>query len=507
MRIFDSKRQSRRNTGSRSLQRMNKLTVTNVPRHLVMIAPTANLECDSRVIHMINAFCDEGSKVSIVCPPQRARSEDLTNLLHESATLCDVPFNLPEGECYDLTDYLGVSINSTMRQWHSQLVRAGVRREFDEPIGKLPMYLRKPLLRAADKLFEHILSRRKRAAESQRYWQHFLSYQLPPVMYRKYESLIQLDCYNYFYFIKTLMINKFVDPVDAVYCNDLWSLPAGCLIKEILGSNLFYDSHEIGTATISDPANSAIAAQNEKWMYRLCDRFITVNDSCAEYYMKLCSFLEPLVVPNAHRFPVIYPPETIKLKERLGLGADCNLAVYVGSLSPFSHLDRFIEAISQSKSNLHFAIVGADGEFEQLKALAAQLEILDKKVFFLGRCSFKEVLSLIYGADFGIIPNIQKHANPWIISSSKLFDYVQAEMPFISDLGPEIQKILDAHPVGKVVDFQVNPATLADLLDEFTKQVVSKQFSKVDLRKAKHDLTWSNDVIRSICGPRQVVQA
>ncbi|MBY0548390.1 MAG: glycosyltransferase [Candidatus Obscuribacterales bacterium] len=481
--------------------------MTNVPRHLVMIAPTANIECDSRVIHMINAFCDEGSKVSIVCPPQRGPSEDLAGLLHESATMCDVPFNLPEGECYDLTEYLGGSINSRMRQWRSQLVRAGVRREFDEPIGKLPMHLRKPFLGAADKLFEHILKRRKEAAENQRYWQHFLSYQLPPALYRKYESLIQLDCYNYFYFIKTLMLNKFVEPVDAVYCNDLWSLPAGCLIKELLAITLFYDSHEIGTATISDPVNSALAAQNEKWMYRLCDSFITVNDSCAEYYMKLCSFLEPVVIPNAHRFPVIYPPDALKLKQRLGLAADSHLAVYVGSLSPFSHLDRFIEAISHSTSNLHFAIVGADGELEQLKALATDLKLLDKKVFFLGRCNFQEVLSLIYGADFGIIPNIQKHANPWIISSSKLFDYVQAEMPFISDLGPEIQKILDAYPVGKAVDFQTNPASIAGLLDEFTRQVVSKQFSKVDLRKAKHDLTWSDNAIHSICAPRQVFQA
>ncbi len=273
---------------------------------------------------------------------------------------------------------------------------------------------------------------------------------------------------------------------------------SGCLLKEILGVTLLYDSHEIGTFVFEDPKNRDIALKHEKWMYKLYDRFITVNDSCAKYYSDLCPFLDPLVVTNAHRFPTEFPPEITTLKHRLSIADDVPLAVYVGSLHPLNYMDRFIQAIGQCQTNLHLAILGDGGDIERYKEIAGELNLIDKRVFFLGRVGYHEVHATIYGADIGIIPNIQKHLNPSLISSSKLFDYVQAELSFISDVGPEIQKILDEFAIGQTVDFQQEPAAIATLLDEFVNRVINGDFSAAEKHRAKHSLVWPKNVIELI---------
>jgi Glycosyltransferase len=468
----------------------------NRPNHVLMLAPTNLLDGASRIIHTVNALCEEGIKVSVVCRPQRNdNAQKLKSLLHDNACVYVALASnrqilnfrlvssadhehLPYAQRYELISFFQESAGNQPENTFAKLR--------DRLVGKLPKNIGRVFQSATD----------RSAAAGLKY----LDKILPPHLYKKYKDLFQLHGYNYFFLIQGLIIHNKIEPIDAVFCHDLWSLPIGCIMKELFGMTLLYDSHEIGTCCLLDPTLNKIAFANEKWMYELCDSFMTVSDACAKYYQDLCPSLRPLVITNAHRLLWERPAELKPLKQRLSVSEDAPLAVYVGNLFSVSQIDRFIEALPQCQSNLHLALIGDRGDIERYKKLVEKLK-LDERVFFLGRVDYEDVFATIYGADFGIIPNVQNHINPgWAILSSKLFDYVQAEMPFITDYGPEIQKVLDQYRIGQVVDFQKKPPEIAKMLDEFYARVTAGEFDEV--RRAKESFAWPKDVVDQMLNAR-----
>jgi len=469
--------------------------MSKYPKHLVMIAQVRNLQYDSRVIQMVNSFCEAGSKVSIVVPPQESdNTEVMSGLMHKSAKIVAVKDGyFKEAACGDLSSFLGKSFSNFQQRLFTRYL-SGDTKPYEPSINEWPSGLRHLGKITSDLWYQHVRKTKDSALAEGNFWYLYFQQQLPPKLFKKYASTFRLDVYNYFYYIQTLLINK-SEPIDCIFCTDLWTLPVGCLIKELLNTTLIYDSHEIGTASIDGASLKEIAAANEKWMYELCDRFITVNDSLADFYHKLCPSVEPVVLTNARQFVWTPASNQPTIKEQLSLASNIPVAVYLGSLHPLSHMDRFIEAIPHSRTNMHLAILGGGGDIERFQKISQELGLTNKRVFFLGRVSFQEVQSKIYGADFGIIPNIQTHMNLTLISSSKLYDYVQAELPFISDYGPEIQKIVDEFEIGKTVNFQQDSMIIAKQLDDFYDEVHSGKFSPAERQRAKQALVWPTNVL------------
>jgi glycosyltransferase involved in cell wall biosynthesis len=468
------------------------------PRHLAMIAPVPNLQYDSRIVHMANCFAEAGSKVSLITPPQLSdNAKELNLLLHEGVTLHVIPYDaVPEAYCSDLSNFLNNSPSSLQQRLLAHYL-SGDSLPYRDSVSKLPAALQH-IAKAACNIWEREARRTKQnALANYRYWHLHLKQQLQPRLYKKYSKPFVLDCYNYFYYIHVLMINK-QNPIDSIFCHDLWTLPVGCLIKELLAVSLLFDSHEIGAVSMEDPANMAIAAQNEKWMYQMCDRFITVNESLADYFHRLCPTVMPIVVSNAHKMPWQPPVGLKSLKERLSLPEETPVAAYVGSLHPLSHMDLFIRAVARSSSNLCLAILGGGGDIERFRAISTELG-LAKRVFFLERVNFEEVHATIFGADFGIIPNIQNHGNLTLISSSKMFDYIQVDMPFISDHGTEIQRVLDGFKIGRTVNFQQDPVEIAKLLDDFYKEIQAGTYSETERKRASQSLVWPANIVEIVC--------
>jgi len=445
---------------------------------------------------MINAFCEAGSKVSVVVPTQQeGNAKDSALLLHNSAMVFEVPEHIfPEAERGDLAGFLGGRSFGNFAQRSFAFFLNGDKYPAAKIIHKIPHRFRL----VCDPIFElwskHALKIKKAALAKGEYWHLYFKQQLPLPLYRKYAEVFNLDAFNYFYFIKTLIINM-ANPIDCIYCNDLWSLPVGALIKELLSIPLIYDTHEIGTTVFENKNHSIVAANNEKWMYRLCDSFVTVNESISNYYKKLCPFLKPIVIGNTFRAPWHPEPNLLTLKKRLGLPPETPLAVYVGSLHSVSNLDRFIKAIPHCEPNLHLAIVGDGGEVQEYRRISQDLGLSDGRVFFLGKKTFGEISATIYGADFGIIPNIQNRENLTVPTPSKMYDYIRTGLPFISDHGGEVQKIIDQFKIGKTVDFQQKPREIADLLDAFYTELCTGAFTVEERQQARDVLVCNTNLV------------
>ena len=256
----------------------------DVYKHMLVVVSDGYLYRNKKVIERVNGICSAGTRVSIVCPPQDVVSqESLPSLLHESATIFEVPSNLKAAEIYDLGKLIGRSPTPFFQTITSRLLDYFVECKFHNPISSLPVpsRARAMLMKPANAFFKKITSWREEAAEKNAYWQHFRKHQLSPSAYRKYEDLLSLESfeYNYFYFIKALLINKEVEPIDAVYTfsNYIWSLPVGCMLKEILGVSLLYDTNPAGQYNLIVPAARVVASKNEDWMVNQIDHFVDTD--------------------------------------------------------------------------------------------------------------------------------------------------------------------------------------------------------------------------------------
>ena len=270
--------------------------------HILLVAPDGCIQKNKRLIDFVNGICTNATRVSIVCPPQDVDNQEiLSNLLHKLASVYEVPMNIKDAEFYDLSIYLGSSPTPLVQTMLSRFMDNGARRKFDDPINRMKVprlvssstlnralvpvdtTLRFLLRKIADDLFNRISKSRHDAAEKNQYWQHYQKRQLPQDLYNKYKNVLNLDCFsfNYFYFIKALIINQ-SHSIDAVYCycNHQWCLPTGALLKELLGVTLFYYKDNVKSYKIKSSAADVVRL-NEGWMLDLVDHFMNeeVNES------------------------------------------------------------------------------------------------------------------------------------------------------------------------------------------------------------------------------------
>ena len=451
----------------------------SIPRHMLMIAPTATLHADTRVIDMTNCFCEKGCRVTILCPQQQdANTDILKSLLHANADVVAVSEKgFIEGhveECKKSTDItschcLSDSVYVLLLTCRKFVV---AHRAFFSPFLD---GIKGPL---------RALYRRLDGNRFRRLIIEAFGSDVAFDVYTRYRDVMSFDRHNFDYTIRAMSLHR-MDPFDCIYVHDLWPLSVGCFLKELWGVTLIYDTHEIATSCIEDLSFVPFMQEAEPWLYRLCDSFLTVNESCADFYKQHFPFIpDPVIFTNGHRFAWEPSADLIPLKRRLGLSDDAVLVAYVGSMHEKTHLDRFIAALPHCP-NIHLALLGKGGAIETFKALSDDLQLTNKRVFFLGHVHYKDVFPTIYGADFGLIPNIQTYVNLGLNSSSKLYDYVQTGMPFLSDNGVEIQKILDQFDIGRTMDLNGSVEEITAALNKFAKLVVSGTFKREELQRAK----------------------
>ena len=356
------------------------MTESDSPRHLSMIAAVDDLKRRSTIIHRINSFCEAGTKVSVICPLQRAGDEEeLAQILNRDATVYTVPVHFPAAECYDLAALLGHSLSNVWQRLYSTWFAIGKDRRLDEPIKKFPWGLRQMLQAVADIWYKEVSKIMQDGLANHRYWNIYFAQQIPPAMYKKYKDVIQLNCFDYFFFFQALIISKSIEPIDAIFCYDLCTLPVGCLVKELLGITLIYYSHSnMETSSVrGDSASKAVAENNQKWMYELCDRFITVNDAYAEYYFSLCPSLKSLEIDTA------FPRSAAYWEQRYSEGGTSGTGSY-GQYADFKAevLNRFVKE-REIESVIEFGC----GDGNQLQSATYPCYIgLDVSRYALGLC-------------------------------------------------------------------------------------------------------------------------
>lgn len=276
--------------------------------------------------------------------------------------------------------------------------------------------------------------------------------------------------------------------MDLIVSNDLDTLPACFFASRLKRINLVYDSHEyfLGTPEIQDRRFVKSVWQFlERLIFPRLNTVITVNNSIAELYEK--DYGKKLhVVRNIGQ-----PPHSIPVKERAALGLPPHATLLINQGSGMN-IDRGVEeAVEAIKlvENAVLLLVGSGDVIPNIKAKVAR-EGLEKKVLFIDRVPYAELLSYTRLADIGLSLDKDTNINYRYSLPNKVFDYIHCGVPVLSSQVEEVKRVVEEYGVGLCVDNH-KPTEIAQKI-EMLRKMGKAAFSE-NLAKASRELTWEKE--------------
>ncbi|TWE12017.1 glycosyltransferase [Rudaeicoccus suwonensis] len=182
----------------------------------------------------------------------------------------------------------------------------------------------------------------------------------------------------------------------------------------------------------------------ERWIYRHADRIVVVTAGWEEHFESLGVPREKLtVIPNGTEVDDFTVTEE-RSALRTEFGFDTVTAVYAGAHGPSNGLQMVLDA-ARACPDVDFVLVGSGSEKPRLQDAAADAA----NVRFLDPLPKPELARLLAAADIGIhciepLPILTTGMSP-----NKLFDYMAAGLPTVSNAGEGLRAVVRDGEAGR----------------------------------------------------------
>lgn len=277
---------------------------------------------------------------------------------------------------------------------------------------------------------------------------------------------------------------------DILVANDLDTLLPNLLVSKLKKKKLVYDAHEYfcGLAEIEDRRFvKACWLSIEKICFPRLKHIITVCQSIAELYEEQYK----IPVKIVRNIPLSSHPPLTETKQSLHLPEDKTIIILQGNAIHFNRGgEELIEAMPLV-DKAFLLIIGAGNAISYLKQRVNELQI-ENKVNFLNRMSADKLYNYTYLSDIGITFDKDISLNHRFSLPNKLFEYIQAETPFITTDLPERRRIIENYQVGKIIS-DLKPETIANAINEWIEHKDEYIKYKENCTKANRLLTWENE--------------
>lgn len=271
---------------------------------------------------------------------------------------------------------------------------------------------------------------------------------------------------------------------DAWHCNDYEAFVIGVLAKITRPRlKLIYDCHELESHRNGKGALMRFAIRTiEKLFISWAELVITVSPSIQEFYKRKYNLSFVALVRNLPNEMQILHTNT--LREKLGLKDNQMVFLYQGMLGKGRGIEVLLNAFDSRKTtDAVIVFMGFGALKEQIEAFAARNE----NIFFIPAVSYSEIPMYTGSADVGV-----NSVEPTCLSykyslPNKLFEYIQSEIPVLTNPLPDCIALVNEYKVGRVI-----PVWSADAINEVVNDVLKEDLSvyQPHLKSAKKILNW-----------------
>jgi glycosyltransferase involved in cell wall biosynthesis len=249
-----------------------------------------------------------------------------------------------------------------------------------------------------------------------------------------------------------------------------------------------YDAHELETERNgwSWPIRR-FAKIIESRLISACDHTIVVSDSIQGWYESTYPGLKVSTVRNVTNIPKMVGES--RLRGTLDVPPDAILFVYCGVLSDGRGLQELVAAFQDLGPDRHLVLVGSGPLRESLSAQITDLS----NVHLHDRVPQSELITLISGADVGVMVPSTVALSYRFAMPNKVFEYAAAGLAICVGTGPDLQRFAAAYPAACTAELSV--AALKEMALSWSRQRLTQLRPLI---KAYRPPSWDEEKLRLI---------
>ena len=278
---------------------------------------------------------------------------------------------------------------------------------------------------------------------------------------------------------------------DIYHSNDLDTLLPMWLTAFICNKKLVYDSHEyfLGVPEIQNRYFvKKVWSSIESFIFPRLKYVFTVNESISDLYFKDYK-IRPLVIRNLPNKSSLIK---VKSKKDLGLPQNKKLVILQGSgINVDRGAEELLDAIS-IQDDFFLSIVGKGDVVDKLKKRCLQSDLANK-VLFVPTLPYDQMMQYTINSDVGVSLDKSNNTNYQFSLPNKIFDYVKAEIPFVSTNLVEIRKIAEQYYTGVLIS-SLKPEIIIEGLNKAIALKASKNFI-ANVTKMNSTLHWESESV------------
>lgn len=289
-----------------------------------------------------------------------------------------------------------------------------------------------------------------------------------------------------FFEFARLIYSRYPD-AEILHCNDIEGLVAGGLVRLFRRKlKLVYDSHEYQREKFGmSGLQRVFIGLTERFFIPRCETVITVSRPIASEYERLYKLSHVHVLINApHRGPVIERSNV--LRQEFGLDDTSVLCIYQGKFADSRGVEVLLEAFSEERFKQDHIVFMGSGKYGEAIRNAA---LISTNIHLRDAVPYHELLRYTASADFGFVSTQNLCLNNYMCLPNKLFEYIQAGVPVITNNLVECARIVQEEGIGTVIP-EYTPDGIWDALQRAKNMDCT--ILRSNLSKAREKYSWEN---------------
>lgn len=272
--------------------------------------------------------------------------------------------------------------------------------------------------------------------------------------------------------------------VEAWHCNDYEAFIIGVFAKFTRPKlKLIYDCHELESHRNGKGAFMRFAIRTlERLFIPWTELVITVSPSIQDFYKRKYNLPSVALIRNLPNEMQISHSNT--LREKLGLKNSQMIFLYQGMLGKGRGIEVLLNAFeARQTADAVIVFMGFGALKEQIEEFASRNE----NIFFVPAVSYADIPLFTGSADVGV-----NSVEPTCLSykyslPNKLFEYIQSEIPVLTNPLPDCAALVLEYNVGRVIP-NWNVSSINEVVNEMLKEDLSVY--QTHLKAAKKILNW-----------------
>ncbi len=281
---------------------------------------------------------------------------------------------------------------------------------------------------------------------------------------------------------------------DLVYCNDLDTLLAGYIMKDLKKIPVIFDAHEVYPEQFPAGMRCKIwhdfYTNLERSLIHHTDGRITVCDSIGRYFEQMYEsppFLTVLNVPSLEQLP---PIDVLRHRNA------SPVILYHGAYVPYRGLEKVIQAAGMVSMGT-FLFRGFGYFKEELRKMVSYYG-LEKRIQFVDPVPINELIHYASQCDIGLNPFIPVCKNTEFALPNKFFEYMMAGLAIASSDLVEMRHLTESRKVGLLFN-PWEPEDIAATLNELVADPdLLAEYRRNSYEAARTEFHWEREKERLV---------